>query len=212
MPTIEYMMMHRDIARADLPDEHYIANPLRSDIIDEIGLFEYWIQGHGHCFRGILPYTSRRGTERLGALEKKQLADLRIALSVFAPTSERYDDGYLGDLETWSAGLLRRYIRASGNINPSESAMLENPSLSDLRIIVEATLSVLASEERLEFLRVAPAMCTFGPEDFDDDLYEPFAWLYGALLAAGCRALFNPTSINLEADWRPYLALCSMPY
>jgi hypothetical protein len=207
MPTIEFKLVHQDVARAGLPDAHYIINPVRPDVIGAIKRAEFEIFAYSDYFRGIVPCNSCHEIMRLGDLEKKQLAYLCFALTGFAPTGEpRANDEYLPDLERWAAGLLRRYIAASGHVRPLEVDMLNNASKKDLRIIVKAALSVLASEDKPEFLRLAPAMCTFAPEDFDDDLYEPFAWLYGGLLANACREHFHPMGVNLAADWRPHMA------
>jgi hypothetical protein len=200
MPTIKYMLMHQGIAQAGLPDPHYFVNPVRSFVTDQIEKPSFFIHNYSEFYGGILHSTSwdeaRREVYFLGALEKKQLSHLRIALTGFAPNSPPYDDEYVSDLEKWSADLLRRYIKASGRIRPLEVAALDNASLDELRSVVLATLSGLASEDKSHLLRLAPAMCTFAPEGFDDDLYEPFAWLYGALLADSCWKHFHPTTIN----------------
>jgi hypothetical protein len=144
-------------------------------------------------------------------LEKTQLVNLRAALFGFPFASEHYDEEYLPDLDKWSTGLLRRYIEALGQVGPLEAASLDDASLGDLRVIVNATLGVLASNYKRDFLKLAPAMCTFAPEEFDDDLYEPFAWLYGALIVDGFRVYVSLADYDLEADWRPHLSYSSIP-
>jgi hypothetical protein len=113
------------------------------------------------------------------------------------------DHNYVPDLHVWSADLLRRYVLASGQATPAEVAMMQNVGSDDLRAIVRAVLDLSVAEENVEFLRLAPLMRTFAPEGFDDDLYEPFAWLYGPLLMDCCRWCLNTS--NLGLDWEPYL-------
>jgi hypothetical protein len=51
MPTIEFMLMHQDIARAGLLDAYYIANPVRSDVIHATQAAEFWTHGYNNLFR-----------------------------------------------------------------------------------------------------------------------------------------------------------------
>lgn len=202
MPTIEYMLMHQDIARAGLPDTHYIRSPVRpGEVLEVIDTAEFWIRDYYYMFRGIVGW-SYLELSLFGALEKKQLASLRIALTGFAPDSVHHNDDYLNK---WSAGLLRRYICASVQAGSAEVATLDGASSGDLRLIVHALLSVLRWD-RIAFLRLVPEMRTFAPEGFlDDDLYEPFAWLFGPLLLEGCRGYFGAS--NLGLDWEQHLSI-----
>jgi hypothetical protein len=204
MPTIDFMLMHQDIARAGLPDAHYFQNPVRPEELEVIDRVDLWIAQHAVTFGVFMPCTARREIHLLGDLEKKQLANLAFAMTNYSFDRDRPDDhNYVPDLHVWSADLLRRYVLASGQATPAEVAMMQNVGSDDLRAIVRAVLDLLVAEENVEFLRLAPLMRTFAPEGFDDDLYEPFAWLYGPLLMDCCRWYLNTS--NLGLDWEPYL-------
>jgi len=73
--------------------------------------------------------------------------------------------------------------------------MLQDVSAFDFRMIVSAVLWVLGGE----FLETVLTMRKFAPGDFDDDLYELFAWLYGPLLLDCCCAYLS--DVNLESKW-----------
>jgi hypothetical protein len=152
-----------------------------------------------------MPCISRREIHLLGDLEKKQLANLAFAMTNYSFDRDRPDDDddYVHDLHVWSADLLRRYVLASGKATPAEVAMMQNVGSGDLQAIVRAVLDLLVSEESVEFLRLAPLMRTFAPEGFDEDLYEPFAWLYSPLIMDCCRSYLNTS--NLGLNWEPYL-------
>lgn len=149
MSTIEFMSMHQDIARASLPDSRYVRNPVWPGELEVIDQAVYWIESYKALFKGTSSScSSYRDAKRLGDLDMRQLSDLHIALTGLDPDFEREDDDeYVPDLDRWSAGSLRRYILASGQVRPSEITALDSASLSDFHTIVEATLSVLASEE-----------------------------------------------------------------
>jgi hypothetical protein len=204
MPTIEFMLMHQEIARAGPPDAHYFQNPVRPEELEVIDRVEFCINQHRVMMGVILPCTSRREVHLLGDLEKKQLANLIFAMTNYSFDRDRPDDdNYVPDLHVWSADLLRRYVLASGQAEPAEVAMMQNVGADDLQAIMIAVLDLLISEETTEFLRLVPPMQTFAPEDFDDGLYEPFAWLYGPLLMDCCRSYLNTS--NLGLNWEPYL-------
>lgn len=149
MSTIEFMSMHQDIARAGLPDSRYVRNPAWPGELEVIDQAVYWIESYRALFKETSSScSSYRDAKRLGDLDMRQLSDLHIALTGLDPDFEREDDDeYVPDLDRWSAGSLRRYILASGQVRPSEITALDSASLSEFHTIVEATLSVLASEE-----------------------------------------------------------------
>jgi hypothetical protein len=205
MPTIEFMLMHQDIAMAGLPDSHYFRHPIRPNELVVMDQAELWIYYERYLCQGIFSCNSHHEASLFGDLEKKQLTNLVFAMLNFSFDRDRTDDeNYIPDLNAWSANLLRRYILASGQAEPFEIAMLDNVYAEDLRAIVRAVQKLLVwGKENDDFLRLAPPRRTFAPEDFDDDLYEPFAWLYGPLLMNCCRWYLNTS--NLGLNWEPYL-------
>jgi len=207
MPTIEFMLMHQDIARAGLPDTHYFQNPVRPQELEVMDRVELWIYQQSFMCQGIYPCSHRHEVSLFGYLEKTQLGKLYFAMMNYSFDRDRPDDGnYISDLNSWSADLLRRYILASGQAEPLEVEMLENVDAEDLRSIVRAVQHLLGPwgvNDKEEFLRLAPPKRTFAPEDFDDDLYEPFAWLYGPLLLDCCRSYLNTSILGL--NWEYYL-------
>lgn len=188
LSTIEYQFRQKESAHAGVTNSSWICHPKESGNAVSREAASHFVGNHSIPLKGILTGKWRKNFPELSGIELKQVTYLCMALSRghTLPAS-----GHDEEHDRWSADLLQRYVIASGSLSQTD---VHHAPVDDLRKVVQKILTALASPEEREKYGLADASLmvrTQPPEDFDSDLFQPFAWLYGPLL---------------ERAWREYVA------
>jgi hypothetical protein len=190
--TIEYHFHHREAVTLYRLNPLYFRHPTKPGFTLSRESVSRYIGQSPTSLKGIVADEWQLNFPNLSDLKLQRVADLNVALR---------DDSAKTSHKQWSAGLLRRYVLASGLFSTTE---LEHATVDDLRAVIKRVLTVLASpEERLRCSLTQAEVTTYTPPPTDlyDDVFLDFAWRYGSLLARAWReyvATANPSSMDLD--------------
>jgi hypothetical protein len=200
LPTIAYYCKEQDNVSSGLNSSLFIADPVYRGAFNHRENGSYFI-GHSDLpLKGIMKMNWRQNFPGLSAPEMKRATHLCMALVPHSRSIAPETHG-LRAHDQWFAGLLKRYIGATGFWSQHD---LRHASIDDMRGVIVSVLSILASsEERKKYgvSRKAAQLLPDAPAGFDEDLFQALAWRYGWLLERVWRdhvATANATSMDLD--------------
>jgi len=166
LSTIEYRCKEQENATLGSDSSLFIADPVYQGCFWDRENGAYFIGRSGLPLKGIMKMDWRQNFPGLSNPEMKRATHLCMAL---IPYSHNVVPETLGPQahDQWFAGLLRRYVGATGAWSQTE---LHHASVDDMRKVIIAVLSILASpQERKSYgvSRRAAQLLPDAPASFD---------------------------------------------